>query len=387
MLGMIIILKIENLIIKNMNTIIKDLKKKEAVNCVNYIKSSNYNTNYSIIDNNKLILDIRRDPCFREIFTGMSKNLLKFSENSKRKLVIYCLEDQTALTDSEIKSYIRYLRQLQIPFTFKIIEDYDLNFDSVSTKDGKCYTINDKEEYFKDIEVKAGSYFENDVTLINPQGNPERCSLRSTRLVSIKDGNKLRCFKKQKAYVITIDFNKVNLVKTKIISYFFRYIYETSFDLIIKATLKYKKKHPREDFFRIFQLFNSSFCNRKLDNLIKYLGLPKDTDNFGASGHVIGWSTNNFNTNIKSILEYIKYCREDSSSIVNNIFSNNKVSIRFDANNSWGMSNRDYYFYPRIDETIDKGIERVLQITNEDLSKEVGYKIENQGFRIYLNRA
>ena len=386
MLGMIIILKIENLIIKNMNTIIKDLKKKEAVNCVNYIKSSNYNTNYSIIDNNKLILDIRRDPCFREIFTGAKKHLLKFSKNSKRKLVIYCLEDQTALTDSEIKSYIRYLRQLQIPFTFKIIEDYDLNFDSVGTKDEVCYTINDKEEYFKNIKVTAGSYYNNDITLINSQGNPQRCSIRASRLVSIKDGNKLRCFKKQKAYVIILDFNKVNLVKTKIISYFFRYIYETSFDLIIKATLKYKKKHPKEDFFRIFQLFNSSFCNKRLDDLVKYLGLPKNTEHFGASGHIIGWTSNNFNTNIKSILEYIKNCPEDSSSVVNSIFSNKKASIRFDANNGWGMFNRDYYFYPRIDETIDKGIERALKLTNEDLSKEVGYKIENQGFRIYLHR-
>ena len=370
-----------------MNTIIKDLKNKEAVNCVDYIKTSGqYNTNYSIIDNNKLIYDVRRDICFRNIFTGTDKNLLSFSKNSKRKLIIYFLEDQTSLTESEIKTYIRYLRQLQIPFTFKVIEDYDLNFDAVNFQNDRTVpVINDVDDYFKNVKINAGEGTDS-IILPNNYGGANKYSLKASNYINLNDGNKIRCFKKQKAYVMIIDFNKVNFVKTKILSYFFRYIYEVSFDLIIKAILKYKKKHPKEDFIRVFHLFNSCFSNKSSEELLKYLNLPKDTKYFGTGGHTIGTSISNINVNLKSVLKYIESCLENDLSAISKLFSSDRLSIMCKYQEDyWGLTKKYLTFYPNIDETIKQGIDRFLNSKPDEICKILGYKSIPKDYKIYLS--
>lgn len=218
MLGMNIILKIENLII-NMNTLIKKYKNSEPFYYYYEKDYYWYNTNYDLIDSKgNIIVEKRKQDCFSSIFLGGGSEHKNIEFNKGIKLRIYALSQDVGLTELELKKYIKLLRSLGIKFSFKIKKDFDLN----------CYVYN----------------------------NPQRTA-------------SIDCFPKQTVYIMEIKLDNINFTELKFLAYHFRFIYEKYNYEVIRKALKYKKLFRHYNIFNIISVLRSRHL---IENPNKQLG-------------------------------------------------------------------------------------------------------------------
>lgn len=190
-----------------MNSLLKEYKDKTPL-YVNSLKDyAFYCTNYDLLDSEgNLIFQDRDTSCFKKIFLEEypESDYLKF--NKGQTLRVYALSNHTRLSENEIKRYIRLLRSLNIPFKFKIVNDLDLN----------------KEKF-------------------------------------VKQDGRVVCFERQKVYVLEIKLDGINFTQLKFLVYHFRYIYEMNSDLVIRDSLKYKKRFKNYSIFQIISFMDYKY--------------------------------------------------------------------------------------------------------------------------------
>lgn len=338
MLGMSIILRTENLIIIKMNNILKNAKSVEAsYPGFGVKKNTEYCTSYDLVTgsygNYEEVISTRDEACYNYFFynQGAMANS-DFSKESSQKFIAYALTKDSRLTEEEIKLYIKELKKLGIRFKVKIEDNYDLN----------QYT-----------NYKTNAH----------------------------------CYNKQKVYILVVNLKDVSSASLKVLLYFWRYIYEKDHDLIIKESLKYKKRFKKYSFFSILNLAQATH-----NHLVQFM----DTDSnyvlkdwkgrscagwkcYGKSVHCL---TRKFKKGItlKSIKNYIKQIKHTppiNDTIITDLFKGEGIDISY-MNYGYRADNMilSHYYPFNMKEDLNKQIKEYFN-TSDDKFKKLVFKNHN----------
>lgn len=184
------------------------------------IKTKNmaYNTNYDIVVDGKLLQSNRQQPCFSNL-TGASSDLYRRTylinpKHKNKQVIAYALSEDINLKVYEIRKWIKLMKTLNLPFKFKELYNYSLNYRGYG--------------YAPDCRLVPNQYFA-----------------------------------KQKVYAIIINYDDYTSVEQfKILLYLFRYIYEGNLFEVVRNVIKYKETYKGEfDFMKVF-FFIDSFTER-----------------------------------------------------------------------------------------------------------------------------
>lgn len=258
----------KNLYIKNLDT----LKVEEYQ--YNNPTGSNYNCNYDVLKDGVPIAIYRHTACYADLFTRMSSTY-EDAEKPRTKLKefgytlrTYALQEDVDLPEEVVYWYMNEIKKVVPSFKFYHIDDYCL-------------------EYLK-AKSKSGINFE--------------------EIKSVKT------FKKQRVYILELDFKKFNSGATaKFVTYLFRHLYEGGFNRVIKLlyNLKQVPANKAISIFTVFPLFEYTFCYFKKD-------FPFDEDNwFKENKHTSGGHTvfqhirNGSYITLKSIKLAVKNCESN----------------------------------------------------------------------------
>lgn len=198
-------------------------------------KESYYHTNFDIVVDGKIIQSNRGVVCFSYL-TGAgseeSRELYLINPEHKNKQVVaYALSEDINLKASEIRKWVNLMRMLNLPFKFKELYAYSLNYNSFN----------------KTSPITNYSYA------------------------------------KQKVYAIVINYDDYTSVEQfKILLYLFRYIYEGNLFEVVRNVIKYKETYKGEfDFIKAF-FFIDGFTKRSSHShyINRYLFTDITTEKF-----------------------------------------------------------------------------------------------------------